>query len=403
MVEFGIIRYFVDHPEDLDKASYIDLGFIKTNFPMTYKIFKSLSEHTNSIEALEASYLANYPVKEGERKELQDLLDKIKNTEYNSTIHDLLTAHKHKSVCNELAIIALDIADKGGNLEKIHEVYAKFEKQIQDEAELPISTDIDDLMLEEEHEGGLKWRLKCLNQSLGPLRKGNFGHIFARVETGKTAMWVSEVTYMMGQTDKPILIFFNEEGGKDVVWRMYSAVTGWTYLQCYSNPKAAKEKFMESGGGNIKFFDNPSTVSKAKIDALCEKYEPSLVIIDNMDKVKGFTADRKDLTLHEIYKWGRELAKTWCPVISVGQANAEADNTMWVHENHMADSKTGKPSELDFILGIGRTDKEGYENVRHLHLSKNKLRGDKNTLEELRHLKTDVLLVPHLSIYKDMS
>jgi hypothetical protein len=69
----------------------------------------------------------------------------------------------------------------------------------------------------------------------------------------------------------------------------------------------------------------------------------------------------------------------------------------------MADSKTSKPSELDFIIGIGRTDKEGYENVRYINIPKNKLRGSIDSVESMRHLKgKEVLIVPHLSIYQDM-
>lgn len=130
--------------------------------------------------------------------------------------------------------------------------------------------------------------------------------------------------------------------------------------------------------------------------------QPALVIIDNMDKVKGFSADREDMRLHEIYKWGRELAKTYCPVISVGQADATGHNNKWIDEAQMANSKTGKPSELDFIIGIGRVDKEGYEDVRYINIPKNKLRGDNHTLEGLRHMKAEVLLKPSLSLYEDM-
>ena len=69
----------------------------------------------------------------------------------------------------------------------------------------------------------------------------------------------------------------------------------------------------------------------------------------------------------------------------------------------MADSKTAKPSEMDFIIGIGREDKEGYENMRYLTVSKNKLRGDENTQEEMRHMRGHpVKLYTQFSLYEDM-
>ena len=69
----------------------------------------------------------------------------------------------------------------------------------------------------------------------------------------------------------------------------------------------------------------------------------------------------------------------------------------------MANSKTGKPSELDFIIGIGRIEKVGYEDIRYISIPKNKLRGDANTIEGMRHMKgKEVILRPMLSIYEDM-
>ena len=81
-------------------------------------------------------------------------------------------------------------------------------------------------------------------------------------------------------------------------------------------------------------------------------------MIDNADKTKGFSGDRKDLVLHEIYKFWRDIAKTQCPVLTIGQADNSSHNTMVLDESQLADSKTAKPSEMDFIIGIGRTNKD---------------------------------------------
>jgi hypothetical protein len=208
---------------------------------------------------------------------------------------------------------------------------------------------------------------------------------------------------MAQQTVKPVLIFFNEEGGRDVVFRMYSAVTRMTYMELSANPKKAKQIWDEKIGNRIKFIDQPAQVERKTMEKIIETVDPELIIIDNLDKVRGFTGDRKDLLLHEIYKWGRDVAKTQCPVISVGQCDNTGHNTMILDESQMADSKTAKPSELDFIIGIGRIDKTGYDDVRFLSLPKNKLRGDKDTVETMRHMKgKEVLLRPALSIYEDM-
>ena len=406
MIEHSILKVFIKDNELFNKYyQTLKLDFIKTDSPILYKLFKSLP--ATSSEELEARYLTLYPVlKDGDRAIVRDLLKRVDETDISlEAIIPYLKQHLTQVVASELAVASLEVGYGTKSVEILTPIIERLEidEILETEQVEWVSTDIEELLEHEELAGGLHWRLRVLNQSLGPLRKGNFGHIFARVETGKTAMWISEVTFMAEQSEQPILIFFNEEGGEDIVWRMYSAVTGLTYMELRNNIKHAKTLWNSKMGDKIRFIDQPSLVSKKSIEKLVEEVQPALIVIDNMDKVKGFVGDRKDLVLHEIYKWGRELAKTYCPVLSVGQADGSGHNDKFINESQMADSKTAKPSELDFIIGIGRTDQQGYENVRYINIPKNKLRGDKDTVEAMRHIKgTEVLIVPHLSIYQDM-
>lgn len=405
MIEYQILKVFIDDPTLYEKyGATLKLDFIRENYPVLYRCFKCLP--ASSIEGLEANYLANYPVlKSGDREVVRTTLDNISKEETDKNeIINYLEKHLQRVWASDLAIVSLEVAEGRKTIEDLQLVLdQKADIKIEENEVEFVSTDIECLMEQEESTPGLVWRLKCLNQSLGQLRKGNFGHIFARVETGKTAMWVSESTFMAEQVKNPILIFFNEEGGRDVVFRMYNAVTGMTYMEIANNPKKAKAIWEQKIGDKIKFIDQPAQVERKAIEKYIEKVNPDLIIIDNMDKVKGFTGDRKDLMLHEIYKWGREIAKTQCPVISVGQADNTGHNSMYLDESQMADSKTSKPSELDFIIGIGRIEKAGYEDVRYISIPKNKLRGDKGTVEGMRHMRgKEVLLRPSLSIYEDL-
>ena len=47
------------------------------------------------------------------------------------------------------------------------------------------------------------------------------------------------------------------------------------------------------------------------------------------------------------------------------------------------------------------THEEGFEYIRHLHASKNKLPGDLDTETEMRHGKVDVIIEPQIARYKD--
>ena len=69
--------------------------------------------------------------------------------------------------------------------------------------------------------------------------------------------------------------------------------------------------------------------------------------------------------------------------------------------DNVANAKTAKQAEADWILGIGASHSDGFEFVRHLHASKNKLTGDEDSDPALRHGKLDVIIQPEIARYKD--
>ena len=153
--------------------------------------------------------------------------------------------------------------------------------------------------------------------------------------------------------------------------------------------------------GNVKVIDE-AVLSKSFIERACELLSPSLVVIDQIDKIHGFDADREDLRLGSIYQWARELAKKYCPVIAVCQADGTAEGKKWLTMDNVVSAKTSKQAEADWILGIGKVHDESFENVRHFHVSKNKLMGDPDSIPDLRHGKWDVIIEPEIARYKDV-
>jgi replicative DNA helicase len=266
-----------------------------------------------------------------------------------------------------------------------------------------VTTDIFDLVALEENTPSLMWRLECLNKSIGPLKKGTFGSICARLETGKTAMWVSEVANFISQINdtEHAVIFFNEENGTDVMWRLYTAVTGLTGNELEADLKKAKKLFYDAGGQRIKFVDR-ARQTHTSIYKTLDTLNPRVIVIDNLDKIKGFVSERKDMELGSIYEWARATAKTYAPVIGVSQANADGYNTKWLTELDMANSKTAKPAELDFLICIGKTNEAGYEYTRYLNIPKNKRKHNRYANEKDRHGKWVVRIIPELSRYEDV-
>lgn len=296
----------------------------------------------------------------------------------------------------------MDVSDGSKTLDDLFEKVGEFDKSEVLEEEIPFVTDdLEELYEHNVKQQGLRWRLRTLNEMLGSLRKGDFGFLFARPESGKTTFLASEVSYFATQVERPILWYNNEEGGEKVQLRVYQAALGVDLDTLFANVVENKQKYSELTGNRIKIIDN-ANLYKHEVERICEKMQPSLILFDQIDKVKGFTSDREDLRLGAIYIWARELAKTYCPVIGVTQADGSGEGKKWLTMENVANAKTAKQAEADWILGIGKTNDQGYEYVRYLHLSKNKLAGDEDTIPELRHGRRDCIIEPGIARYKDI-
>ena len=319
-------------------------------------------------------------------------------------VEELLKAYKQKVVLSQLALVSYDASEGRKSIDDVNQLV----KQLDHAEELKpteeyvfASDDLDELLNNTYAKPGLRWRLNALNHSLGSLRKGDFGFVFARPETGKTTFLASEVTYMATQTNKPVLWINNEEQVDKVKVRCVQSLLGLTNIEIERDRPAAKAEYLRVLGNKLKVWDAvPYTASE--IEKLCDMIEPGLIVIDQIDKVKGFTNDREDLRLGAIYIWARELAKKHCPIIGVTQADGSGDGQKWLTMNNVANAKTSKQAEADWILGIGKTYDEAEEYVRYLNISKNKLTGDPDTLQELRHGKLRVLINPTIARYEDM-
>lgn len=318
---------------------------------------------------------------------------------------DLLLQYKQRNIAHNIALLAIDVNEGRKEFDSLLSTLnenADLAGSVTEEYDF-VTDNLEELYNETVKQVGLRWRLQTLNRMLGSLRPGDFGFIFARPETGKTTFLASEITFFAEQLkeeDGPILWINNEENGKKVKLRLFQASLGIPLPALISNLAENQKIYDYKTHGKIKLFDK-AIVSKSDIEVLCKRFKPSLVVIDQIDKIRGFDGDREDLKLGAIYTWAREIAKTYCPVIGVTQADGTAEGKKWLTMDNVSNAKTAKQSEADWILGIGSTHAEGFEFVRHLHLSKNKLSGDTDTDPELRHGKQDVLIEPQIARYRD--
>lgn len=382
------------------KEEYREISYL---YHVVDVLHEKIPDNNLSVDEVEAFFWAQYP--EASHDIYDGLLSDLRNISLSDVVGEQVLAEiSRKKTATRLSEAAYALASGRGSLEEVEKLTEELKTPTTSSEEFEkLSTSLIELIKEEKLMPGLKWRLNCFNISIGPLRKGALGHIFARVETGKSAMWISEITHMIPQLkeDQTCVIFFNEEGGRDIMYRLYSAMLETPYHKLLENPVESERAFYGKGGGKIVFIDRP-ILYRREMESILEQTNPGLIVIDSLDKIAGFEAERNDLVLAAKYKWGRTIAKTYAPVLSVGQADATANNMKWLSEAQMADSKTGKPAELDFVIGIGRMDIDGQEWVRYISVPKNKLRGDENTDENFRHGRFETILKNELSIYKDI-
>ena len=354
---------------------------------------------------------------EKDKPVLTELLSALSSIDTDSVVlDDVLTEVDHRQQAYELALASLEVSEGRKEFSDLLVLARQVSEQDitnRNTAEdLFVTDNLEELYNDSIKTPGLRWRLQTLNRMLGSLRRGDFGFIFARPETGKTTFLASEVSNFaqqlharMANNDEehvgPILWFNNEEQGNKVKLRLYQAMLGYDKAQLGADLVSNREKYRSMGGSLVKIYDNAS-ISRQQVEQLCAEFRPSLVIFDQLDKIKGFTADREDLRLGTIYVWAREIAKTYCPVIAVCQADASGEGKKWLTMDNVANAKTAKQAEADWILGIGKTHAEDGEYMRYLHLSKNKLDGDIDTEPELRHGRETVRINPYVARYEDL-
>lgn len=407
----NIIKLFLVGETYFKYDKYIDKEYIKKNYPELYKLFKSLdklhedgnSEAQYSIVDVEATLYALYPKSDNEI--FTPLFTRVNAASaIPKSIESYLQATRARVAATSLAFAALDFADGKITEDQLHDQtqtylsYGKDRAIIQDDDFE--DDDFEALYSKAIGTGGLRWRLKSLNRSLGPLRKGDFGFIFARPESGKTTFLASEVTYFAEQCTGNVLWFNNEEQNEKVLIRCYEASLGQPMVNLEKNKIEAREKFYARTGRRIKLA-NATKMDRRAIEACIDRHEPSLIVFDQLDKVYGFDADREDLKLGAVYQWAREIAKSSAPVIGVSQADGSGEGVKWLNMGHVANAKTAKQAEADWILGIGISYSD-MPNVRGLAISKNKLMGGEETRADMRHSKWEVLLEPEIGRYSDI-
>jgi replicative DNA helicase len=259
-----------------------------------------------------------------------------------------------------------------------------------------VSTPLSDIVQGKLEGTGLRWRMSCLNRSVGSLRRGNLVLLGAYVETGKTTALCSEATYMAEQlpADRPVLWFNNEEAGDQVKYRIIQSSLGWIDINMQSKPAEAEE---QSCWDKFRLYDK-GEIHKSEVIAMCKQLNPGLVIFDQLHKIRGFENEgRDDIRLQKLAAMARDVCKEYCPVIVIHQADATSVGVKYLNKNQFAGNKVTLPGEADAIIMIGKEEVPG--NQRFISVSKNKLGG---SVPDERYGRYEVTIRPEIARYEDV-
>ena len=412
MIEFAIINLFLYNRIYYHKYySYIKyLGIDKELKDILYLVDKYYSEFNDkesiSFEDFSAYVKLNLPNRTNPEK-YTSLLNGIHTTSISPELSEQmmrqwLAKDEAAAIVDALAPVMLG-EKKDVDLEKILEKYRNLNERIDKDDESLSWLSMDEIDPAINNERGYDWHLHCLTSALGRIGTGgNLGHLFARPDTGKTTFIIHLLAAIARQAVQRKLepntlaaIWINNEEDKRKLNRRFRvALLEAPEEKIFANPERAAAAFIERGANCIGFRD-AAVVRIKDIRALVQKYKPRLVIIDQGDKVKSPTGDDASQTdkLTAVYAALREICKEEdVDILTVGQAGADAENKMFLQMDHCNNSKTGKPGEMDYMIGIGKTDAS---EMRYIHLCKNKLgKGE--------HMKQPVMIDTQRAKYVEM-
>ena len=408
MSELSVIKHLCDYEFYKEHRDKIKLEYLTKELYPVLNVIDGYYRGKDDPVSLTTDDLSNlfFSVPRQKGEYYQEVFTALKANEAtkDSTL-SLIQGLRQAATLRELSMLAYDASEGRKEVSSVLELAGGLstnQGEVCDQSEITfVSDELSELLASSHTVAGLRHRNPSLNKALGSLRKGDFGFVFARPETGKTTFLASDVTFMAEQATQPILWLNNEEQSNKVMLRCYQASLGITLTELMSDVEGNRKKFLDRTGGRIKLFDAVG-IDRSQVEKIVDKLSPSLVVFDQIDKIKGFDNDREDLRLGAIYIWARELAKQYCPVIGVCQADGTGEGQRWLTMANVANAKTSKQAEADWILGIGRVNEAGYENLRFLHLSKNKLLGDEDSDPNMRHGRWEVLIDPERARYVDL-
>ena len=388
-MEPALIKTLLDHESYNANQNRLKASLFSEEFSEMYGLLKNAHakyQHDIKADDLYGIWLSAHPVATtAEINDFRDMLDMVKGAEPMSqdvasdVISKLWQHHTGKEIAN--LGINMSMYDTTA-MTRLQELMDRIsDGYMPDDFGEPTTDDIYELLAETSDENRWKFNIETLSRNVYGIGAAEFGIIFARPETGKSAFVVSLVAGPNGfcQQGARVLYLGNEEKTTRTKLRAIQACSGFTREQIAQDPDFAMSFYNSIRDRlimkDIQEWDLP------KIDAFCDKYKPDVIVLDQADKVNiagSYNASHE--RIRELYRSLRELAKRHdAALLGVSQASADAEGRTRIDFSMLEGSKTGKAAEADLIIGIGKHNGNGDDDepdtTRFLNISKNKLSG----------------------------
>lgn len=385
--------------------------YVKDNIGKESKtILTSMGKYydSNSVDHIDWSVFTEYfhhtlfpTMKLDVLAQYKKLFDRLSETDYDEDeIYSIVQGFIDRWSAERIMDVAMRIADGEEDL-TIDDIRTELDRRDTESKSTDDSAiyNWDDII--ERESGYLEWRLNELNLSLGKLGKGNFIIVGARPDSGKTTFLASEVTHFATQLEPSdtILWLNNEEDEGQVQRRVVQAALSWTREDMEDDWTRTKREYETAINGPVSKIKivKINSMFTSQLHNLFRKHTPRLIVIDQLRKVSGFDkmAGNEVARQEMLFSWARDMAKEFCPVITVHQADGTAEGTRWIDMSQLHMSKTGIQGEADAIITIGR-DPE-LPTSRFFNIPKNKLDGFN---PEYRNGQWEVTILPEVARFK---
>ena len=262
---------------DYIKETFRELSYIYTTL---FELHEKHPTKDLTLDELNAFFWVKYP--QADKPLYEAIFDSLSELKISDDVGEgILREIKSRSGALKLSEEAYRVAQGNADPTVLNDLWDKWivrdDHQLTADGITDVNADFLEIMERVNTTEGRRWRLDCLNKSLGSLRPGDFGFIFARPETGKTTFLASEITSSLLGATQPTIWFNNEEQGWKVMFRVLQAYFGVTSDVIMSNIKHYHQRFNEETNNGFQLRD-AATLSRHEIEKIIEKHNPNLVI-----------------------------------------------------------------------------------------------------------------------------